>query len=298
MAQTQANLDSEINTLLQSGIDITAATLRQVLHDMNAAVFQSGVTGLATPSAQIGLTAQAGSAGTAMRSDGAPALSQGITPVWAGIHVFASGVPATSPTTGALVVSNPGGIGVGGIVNAAGAIVSGTVGITGLLQVNGSTSGGSTITVTSLGNTAEVSGTLALYNGQAGAVSPVSAGQRVTGTVSGTVATTDISLIIPAGVTVLGIQIFTGTAFGASGSVNLTAGTGIGDNAYLTATNIKAFGVFSPAWNGASNGNLGSMPAGSPSGVPNMFLRLTQVGTPSGVGSATIIVDYIGGITS
>lgn len=297
MAQTQANLDAEINTLLQSGIDITAATLRQVLHDMNAATFQTGITGFATPAAQINLSAQAGSATTAMRSDAAPAISQGITPTWSGVHTFASGIPSTSPTIGALLVSSPGGIGVGGAINCSGPVSSGTVGSTGVVQVNGSTSGVTAITVTALGNTGLVSGTLALYN-SSNTPSPIEAGQRVTGTCSGTVATTDILITIPGGVPVLGIQVYTGTGFGATGSVNLTAGTGIGDNAYLQATNVKALGFYNPNWNGSSAGSLGAIPVGSPAGSPNMFLRLTQTGTPSGVGSAVIIVDYMGVITA
>lgn len=45
-------------------------------------------SGFANPSASIGLTAVNGSATTAMRSDGAPALSQSITPTWTGLHTF------------------------------------------------------------------------------------------------------------------------------------------------------------------------------------------------------------------
>lgn len=43
---------------------------------------------LANPSATIGLTAVNGTAATAARSDGAPALSQSITPTWTGLHIF------------------------------------------------------------------------------------------------------------------------------------------------------------------------------------------------------------------
>lgn len=42
----------------------------------------------ANPSATIGLTAVNGSAGTFLRSDGAPALSQAISPTWTGLHTF------------------------------------------------------------------------------------------------------------------------------------------------------------------------------------------------------------------
>lgn len=47
-------------------------------------------TGLANPSASVILTAVNGTATTAMRSDGAPALSQAISPSWTGTHTWAS----------------------------------------------------------------------------------------------------------------------------------------------------------------------------------------------------------------
>src|SRR3990167_2868958 len=43
----------------------------------------------ANPTASVGLTTVNGVAGTFMRSDAAPALSQSITPTWTGLHVFA-----------------------------------------------------------------------------------------------------------------------------------------------------------------------------------------------------------------
>lgn len=44
----------------------------------------------ANPSASVGLSAVNGAAATFMRSDGAPALSQSITPTWTATHTFAS----------------------------------------------------------------------------------------------------------------------------------------------------------------------------------------------------------------
>ncbi len=52
----------------------------------------SSATG-ANPSASVGLTAVNGSAGTFMRSDGAPALSQAIVPTWTGIHTWTLAEP-------------------------------------------------------------------------------------------------------------------------------------------------------------------------------------------------------------
>lgn len=62
-------------------------------------------SGGANPTASIGLAAVNGSAITFMRSDGAPAISQSISPTWTGNHTFSatSGVPITitSPSSGA-----------------------------------------------------------------------------------------------------------------------------------------------------------------------------------------------------
>lgn|GEM_PF-1600861 len=47
-------------------------------------------SGFANPTASIGLTAVNGVATTAMRSDGAPALSQAIAPTWSATHIFSA----------------------------------------------------------------------------------------------------------------------------------------------------------------------------------------------------------------
>ncbi|CAM5998846.1 unnamed protein product [Sphagnum balticum] len=46
------------------------------------------ITGFANPTGTVGLATVNGSATTAMRSDGAPPLSQSITPTWTGLHIF------------------------------------------------------------------------------------------------------------------------------------------------------------------------------------------------------------------
>ncbi|WEX10294.1 head fiber protein [Chelativorans sp. AA-79] len=53
--------------------------------------------GAANPSATIGLVAKNGAANTFMRSDGAPALDQGIAPTWTGKHIFSGPSSATEP---------------------------------------------------------------------------------------------------------------------------------------------------------------------------------------------------------
>ena len=56
----------------------------------------------ANPSATIGLSAVNGSAGTFLRSDGAPALSQAIVPTWTGQHIFSQATTIASATGAAL----------------------------------------------------------------------------------------------------------------------------------------------------------------------------------------------------
>lgn len=69
----------------------------------------SGVFG--NPTATIGLTAVNGSATTAMRSDGAPALSQSIAPTWTGLHTYtatAGGLEISGNPSSVLTVAAPG----------------------------------------------------------------------------------------------------------------------------------------------------------------------------------------------
>lgn len=70
----------------------------------------SGISGsgtVANPTATIGLTAVNGSASSAIRSDGAPALSQAISPTWTGNHLF-------SPSSGNTLFST-GNVGIGSV---------------------------------------------------------------------------------------------------------------------------------------------------------------------------------------
>lgn len=89
----------------------------------------------ANPTGTIGLAAVNGSAGTFLRSDGAPALSQAITPTWSAQHTFTL-APIVSAFTGfgtVMVVSNnAGALGIASIPS--GANPSGTIG---LAAVNG-----------------------------------------------------------------------------------------------------------------------------------------------------------------
>lgn len=63
-----------------------------------AARLPGSFAGFANPTATIGLSAVNGSAATAMRSDGAPALSQSIAPTWTARHIFnLQGAGASAP---------------------------------------------------------------------------------------------------------------------------------------------------------------------------------------------------------
>lgn len=61
----------------------------------------------ANPTGTIGLTIVNGSASTAMRSDGAPALSQAIVPTWTGQHIFQQATAGITNSTMAVYLTPP-----------------------------------------------------------------------------------------------------------------------------------------------------------------------------------------------
>lgn len=102
LLQAIDSIDFEVNAVLRFAIEDNgswelagnAGTSGQVLTSAGASgpptwqTAAGGVTGLANPTASVGLSAVNGAATTAMRSDAAPALNQGITPTWTGLHTF------------------------------------------------------------------------------------------------------------------------------------------------------------------------------------------------------------------
>jgi hypothetical protein len=79
-------------SLLPSGV--TPGTYGSVTVDAHGLVTDGtagGGSSLDDPTAQVGLTAVNGVAATAMRSDAAPPIDQGITPVWTGAHEWNTG---------------------------------------------------------------------------------------------------------------------------------------------------------------------------------------------------------------
>lgn len=82
-----------VNSTTMQGVSITGLLKGNGASAPTAATVGTDYAGpVANPSATIGLTAVNGSATGAMRSDGAPALSQAITPTWTGTHVFTGGI--------------------------------------------------------------------------------------------------------------------------------------------------------------------------------------------------------------
>ncbi len=78
--------------------------------------------GFANPTASVGLSTVNGAAATAMRSDGAPALSQAIVPLWTGLHTFQGDtVSPSTATTGVLIGAQGGTVPMITVVNSAAA---------------------------------------------------------------------------------------------------------------------------------------------------------------------------------
>lgn len=73
----------------------------------------------ANPSASVGLSAVNGAASTFMRSDGAPALSQAIVPIWTGVHTW---TPTTANTNSPFAVNTIAGYSSGTVANGFGVV--------------------------------------------------------------------------------------------------------------------------------------------------------------------------------
>lgn len=95
-AVASATLATTATALAANGANCSAGSYPLGVDQSGAAescTSLGGLTGLANPSATIGLTAINGSATTAMRSDGAPALNVGIAPTWTGLHTWSLDEP-------------------------------------------------------------------------------------------------------------------------------------------------------------------------------------------------------------
>lgn len=103
-ATTMAQLFGDGGLVLNgaTGGDQGAGTLNMSGCFVNGVACSTGGATAANPTGTVGLTAVNGVAGTYIRSDGAPALSQAIVPTWTGAHTFsaASTVPITVNNNG------------------------------------------------------------------------------------------------------------------------------------------------------------------------------------------------------
>lgn len=75
--------------------DSTGNNLRARINGASVSLGAAGGGSVANPTGTIGLTAVNGAASSAIRSDGAPALSQAIVPTWTGVHTFTPQVVLT-----------------------------------------------------------------------------------------------------------------------------------------------------------------------------------------------------------
>lgn len=89
------------NAVVGSGTSLAQhvadATHNGYLSSTDWTMFNAGTTSGANPTGTVGLSTVNGSASTFLRSDGAPPLSQSISPTWTGTHSF-TGATITVPT--------------------------------------------------------------------------------------------------------------------------------------------------------------------------------------------------------
>lgn len=101
IAMTDTQATAELNLFTSTVKGLAPLSGGGTLNFLRAdGTWAPAVQGLANPSALVGLSVINGSASTAMRSDGAPALSQAISPTWTGNHTF-------NPTSGNALTINP-----------------------------------------------------------------------------------------------------------------------------------------------------------------------------------------------
>lgn len=315
---TQAILDNEINTLLASGSDLTASNLRQVLHDMNSSTFQG------TPPTAIPVIGSVLVATSALTSVWTPNPFLGVNGGIGGSLTFNAAITGSvtlsiDPNSNALYFSQANYGTIFALIGAGGPTANYIGTISAVSNVRPIVKAIGTDTNVSLGLQAQGGfielltpagiPSLTSFQGiQIGAPAggdigtgtlntagsiyinsiPVEVAYRLGGTV-GAVANTHYNLTLPSGITVTGVTAYTLTAFLASGSVTLQAGTGAGDNSYIAAQSIKSLGVVPLSFSGAS------APQGQyllPATSPNYCLTIVQGGTPSATGSALILIKY------
>lgn len=102
-------------------------------------------------------------------------------------------------------------------------------------------------------------------------------------------ATSAFTVAVPTGCLVKSIDVYTGTAFGASSDVTIAVGNVAAGAQYVAATSIKAAAKVALAFVGAGIAALSNMPAGTPY---NLFITLTQTGSNTATGAAMLVVTF------
>lgn len=101
-------------------------------------------------------------------------------------------------------------------------------------------------------------------------------------------ANTDFTMSLPPGAAVMSARVYTTTAYTGTG-VTIQIGAAAAGSDYVSAVSIKSAGLVSLTLiepGGASP--LSALPA-----APNLFVRVAQSGTPTAVGAAVLIVEYM-----
>lgn len=223
----------------------------------------AGGGSVANPTATIGLTAVNGVSTSAIRSDGAPALSQAIVPTWTGQHTFSVGPLATqylfTGTTASLPVGSISKTAADGLklVGAAGsswawslannsgtAVLSNTVGTVNLTAAGTITAAGvSTSAATITGGSITGITDLAVADGGTGA-STASAARTNLGL--GTIATQAASAVAITGGSITGITDLAVADGGTGSSTAATARTALG--VAMTKIGSGSASAVSSAW--------------------------------------------------
>ena len=102
------------------------------------------------------------------------------------------------------------------------------------------------------------------------------------------VTNTDFTMSLPTGCTIASIVVYTTTAYTGT-TANLTIGSAAAGAQYVAATDIHAVGIVTCTFVAAGTAGLLLLPAGT----PNLFLRIAQSTTPTAVGAAMVVVNYI-----
>lgn len=125
-----------------------------------------------------------------------------------------------------------------------------------------------------------------LVNGASGIAGKIVTSQALAMPVTAA-ATTDFTMSIPAGATLLRATVYTGTAYLAATDAKVSIGVSAGDQSYVAQTTVKAIGVYALTLVAAAAAALLAAPA-----APNLFVRITQTGAFSATGAATLVVEY------